>query len=125
MLGELPQRGTDQQGSGHYGAPREHRFHRGVDLACYPGTAIYCTVDGTVTKLGYPYRGRLEFRYVQVTDAEGLAHRFFYIEPAVDVGQEVTPDTVLGVSQELPYEGITQHVHYEIKRGSEYLDPTQ
>lgn len=124
MIGELPERGTDRHGSGHFGASRGSRTHRGVDLACYPGTKIRSTVCGKVTKLGWPYRDRPEFRYVQITDARGLDHRYFYVEPSVEVGQEVTSYTVIGTSQELPYEGITQHVHYEVKSGSEYLDPT-
>lgn len=125
MLGELPIRGTDSQGAGYYGAPRGSRTHKGIDLACYPGTSIRSTVCGTVTKLGYPYADKLEFRYVQVTaQATGLNHRYFYITPVVEIGQLVTLETVLGFSQSLPYDGITQHVHYEIKDGSEYLDPT-
>ena len=124
MIGRLPIRGTDAQGSGHFGAPRGGRTHKGIDLECYPGTEIRSTVHGTVTKLGWPYKNDLTFRYVQVTDIGGLDHRYFYIKPSVLVGDVVTPDTMLGTSQELPYNDITQHVHYEVKNGSNYLDPT-
>ena len=94
-------------------------------MACYPGTIIHSTVSGKVTKLGYPYADKLEFRYVQVTDSQGLNHRYFYIDPLVKMDQIVTLETVIGMSQKLPYEGITHHVHYEIKDGVEYLDPME
>lgn len=123
MKASLPVRGQDDHGSGHYGASRGDHKHRGIDYSCYPGTAIYPYFPGKVTKLGYPYADKLEFRYVQVTDIAGYDHRYFYIEPSVRLGDEVTENTVIGYSQELPYEGITQHVHYEVKVDGINIDP--
>lgn len=117
-------RGTDQQGSGHFGAPRNGRKHNGIDYACDPGSAVFSPVCGVVTKLGYPYADDLSYRYVQVTTDDGKNHRVFYIFPTVHKGDTVGLDSVLGFSQRLNYEGITQHVHYEIKDNSgNYIDP--
>lgn len=119
-----PHRTTDKHGSGHYGASRGSRKHNGVDIACYPRSMVLSHVRGTVTKLGYPYADNLNYRYVEVTDDNSLRHRFFYVNPIVRLNDEVEVGDQLGMTQELMYEGITQHFHYEIKnnRGI-YLDP--
>jgi len=122
----LPTRTLDAQGSGHFGAPRGTHIHNGIDLACYPGTSVYSAVYGEISKIGYPYSHDLKYRYVEVTDIEGLQWRYFYVKPSVNKGDVVDLDTVLGVTQELPYEGITQHCHLEIKDvNGDFLDPTE
>ena len=125
MKALLPLRHADAWGSGEYLASRGDRVHRGVDFVAVPGTFIYSDVVGTVTKIGYPYEDNMFYRYVQVLDTEGNQVRYFYLEPAVNVGDEVTPDTILGAAQDLNprYEGITNHVHLEIKKDGGYRDP--
>ena len=135
----LPIRGTDKFGSGAFNAPRGHRNHHGIDLSCYPGTRFTMRLagldePGIVTKLGYPYEDNprteykeTELRYIQVSTPQGIDLRFFYIKPMVQCNDFVTIDTVLGVTQslQLVYNGITNHVHFEVKHGAAYLDPTR
>jgi len=123
MHAVLPVRGEDVQGSGAYGAPRGSRTHNGIDFACYPGTVVLPLFPGEVTKLGYPYADKLEFRYVQITDIWGNDHRYFYVDPCVVVGQKVSVHDPIGETQELPYEGITQHFHWEVKKDGKHIDP--
>ena len=72
----------------------------------------------------YPYKAGFNYRYVEVTDLQGLRHRVFYIEPSVDVGHQVTILNVIGVSQDIAgkfsdpnKEPMTNHCHYEILDG--------
>lgn len=118
-------RGQDHHGAGYFGAPRKNKSHRGIDYAALPGTVILSPVPGSVTKLGYPYGDDLSFRYVQVTDAIGRDHRFFYLDPLVRINDVVVVDTELGTVQDLVsrYPGITPHCHYEIKIGDQYINP--
>ena len=122
-----PIRQPDAHGAGYFGAPRGSRKHNGIDYACYPGSEVYPTVAGTVTKLGYPYAAHTEYRYVEVTDTHHREHRYFYIYPSVRVGEYVTVEDVIGKTQDLTkiYPGITNHVHYEIKHGGQYLNPEE
>lgn len=119
-------RECDPQGCGHYNASRGTRKHKGVDMACVPGTEVGSPVRGVVTKLGYPYEGDMETRYVEVT-AEKYKFRVFYVEPCVSVGDDVLVGTPLGKAQflESMARGGTQHVHFEIMhpRGH-HIDPT-
>jgi len=121
----LARRITDQWGQGHFGAPRGSRQHNGQDYVCPPGSTVLSPVSGEVTKLGFPYADDLSFRYVQITDSRGVDHRVFYVDPEVLAGQIVCIDSPIGKSQDLDkrYPGITQHVHYEIRRGEEYINP--
>lgn len=133
MIQIIPQmRGRDPQGAGYHGASRGNRKHNGVDFVASvgdyvqlsPGDPVKAMNAGTVTKLGYPYAHDLSFRYVQVTDDNGIDCRYFYIEPCVDDGQRIAIGDVLGTLQELPYEGITQHYHVECKRATgQFVDP--
>jgi len=124
-LSELRRRGSDGFGSGHFGAFRGSRTHKGVDLLADSGEVIESPVTGTVTKLGYPYGNDLSYRYVQIT-AGDYDFRVFYVDPSVRVGQEVAADTAIGLAQDLGrrYPGIPNHVHFEIKKDGAYLDPT-
>lgn len=116
-------RGWDSQGCGLYGMPRgKGRKHKGIDLVVNTGDMVLSHVSGVVTKLGYPYaindaRGRGKLRYVQITDARGLRHRFMYVSPYVKKGAFVRAGSAIGLCQNLQsfYPGITSHVHYEIK----------
>ena len=121
ILTKLPNRGSDDWGNGEFGSPRGSRTHKGIDYACYPLTQIFCSVDGIVTKLGYPYGDDLGYRYVEVTDGGKFRHRYFYVEPCVKVGQRVNRASFIGTAQDIAgrYSDPTKnsmknHIHYEI-----------
>ena len=133
----LPPRPSDDFGSGEYGASRGRgRTHKGEDYACAPGTLIHTRVAGKVTKIGYPYADDLRYRYVEVTSADGLAHRLFYTAPLshVTVGTAVSAGDVVGTAQDIASRYTTStrhmnnHIHYEIVRyeggrKAEYFPP--
>lgn len=124
-----PPRGTDDFGSGHFGAPRGSRSHRGIDYFTAPGSKVCSMSDGIVTKLGYPYAHALQYRYVEVSDAGGYKHRYFYVKPTVRVNDRISRTDVLGIAQNISeyYDTGTKkmkpHVHYEILKGTTPIDP--
>jgi murein DD-endopeptidase MepM/ murein hydrolase activator NlpD len=126
---QLMIRGQDAHGNGGFGSPRgEGRTHKGIDICAYPGSGIYPIVPGRVSKLGFPYADDLAFRYVQITWSN-IHYRYFYIEPLVDLGEWVDPQTIIGTVQDLTerYPGITNHFHFSIKdvMTGARLDPTR
>ena len=119
---------SDSAGDGHYGAPRGNRTHCGIDYCCEPGSPILSPIVGTVTKHGYPYGDDLSWRYIQITDHDGMHHRLFYVKPQAPIGVEVTASTQVGLAQDIairyPGQGMTPHVHYEIMNDAgEYTNP--
>lgn len=126
-----PARSTDQHGSGAYMAPRGYRVHNGIDIQCPPESIICALRPGTVTKIGYPYdpakdAKKAHYRYVQITDTMGNDLRYFYVEPGVALDDVIETGQAIGTSQALRriYPGITEHIHFEVKRNGNYLDPT-
>ncbi len=123
-----PPRITDKYGEGHYLASRGSRLHNGIDLACYKDSIILSASKGWVSKLGYPYNPNDEIkghlRYVQITFDE-LDFRYFYVLPLVKVGDVVDIGDPIGTAQGLVdiYPGITDHVHVEIKRNGQFINP--
>lgn len=113
-------RAADAYGSGAFGASRAHgrRLHKGVDYVSEAGELVRAPITGTVTRLGYAYRGDLRFQYVEVTnERDGRTARILYVGPEVVDGQSVTAGDPIGVAQNLSLRyaaGITNHVHVEI-----------
>lgn len=116
----------DAHGYGEFGSPRVKGTHKGIDLLVSHTEDVYSNVSGKVTKIGKPYyianaKTRKDIhtnsmRYVQVTDNNGLNHRFFYVSPSVKVGDKVKMFDKVGQCQHVSkyYRGMMNHVHYEV-----------
>ena len=126
---KTPKRGKDTWGSGEFGASRGNRSHMGVDYAAMPGSILCSPITGHVTKLGYTYGDDLSYRYIQIKDADGNRHRFYYVEPDVVLGDEVTQGDEIGEVQDIVRRysvprGMKPHIHYEIiDRDNLYVNP--
>lgn len=130
MIFTIPKlRGTDAQGSGAYGAPRGDRKHKGVDYAAKPGTMVSNIIPGRVTRLGYPYSGNKELRLIEIERPSGDLIRYLYVLPVVKKGEWIEPGAPLGTVQRLPYKGITQHVHVDVRQivnnRRKFVDPVK
>jgi hypothetical protein len=126
----LSKRQTDDFGSGYFGAGRGSRTHNGIDYACFAGSTVLSPVRGVVTILGYPYADDFDYRYVQVTDNDGLRHRIFYCLPSCSVGDVVCKGDGIGEAQDISARYDTEdkkmnnHIHYEILDSTNsYLNP--
>ena len=108
-------RKCDNWGCGHYGASRGSRKHSGIDIVCIPGERAFCFNRGTVTAIGYAYGDDLTYRIVDITEGE-FRWRYFYVDPVVNVGDELDAYTQIGTHQALGprYPGITEHLHLEV-----------
>lgn len=120
-------RGCDSQGCGEYGASRGRRVHQGLDIEGVPGQDVVAAEDGTVSKIGWPYRDRslARFRYIEVTHSPTFRTRYHYVQPGpgIQVGTDVKRGQNIGTLQRLPYAGITQHVHFEVWLDGQRVDP--
>lgn len=117
-------RTLDRWGQGHYGARRVNGPHRGLDIKCRDGAAVYA-----------PFNGRLNGKLTVYTDptkaaineginlsGQGLCFKLFYVRPdrtsgTVRKGQRI--GTMLPMQRVYP--GITSHVHVQMCDKS---DPT-
>lgn len=126
-------RGADIHGSGHYGAPRGSRTHKGLDVEVTPNTDVHAPFDCVITKHGIVYTDTSEYRYIEFKGVGSLFNdyrvRYMYVTPTAEVYGTFKKGTKIGVYQDIGkrYAGITPHTHievYSIKTGA-VLDPTQ
>ena len=85
-------------------------------------------MSGRVTKVGYPYGNDLSYRYVEISnDDTDYRIRQFYVKPGVIIGDWVSQGDTIGVAQCLGrrYAGITEHVHLEMYKDGDLVDPTK
>ena len=126
-------RGNDNWGAGHYGASRDggKRKHRGIDIINHVNEAVCAYENGTVTKIGYPYNQdggeKAFYRYIEISCADNSRHRYFYVDPLVQVEQRVKKGDIIGSAQDLAvvYPGIVQHFHFELIIKGRRIDPTE
>ncbi len=134
MLLKPVKRGIDSMGSGAYGAPRGGRRHKGIDLCAVHEQVVCSHIKGHVTKIGRPYAPsdasekdilKTALRYVQVTDLQGNDHRFFYVQPTIELGAYVFEGTELGTVSDLNeiWPAMKNHVHYEVKIDGHHVNP--
>jgi hypothetical protein len=127
---------NDPAGSGYFGASRDGgtRAHNGVDYVCVPYMPVLSPINGKVSKHGIVYGDDHQWRYIEITDSDGLRHRFMYVDPGIEKGGRVAVGDNMGRAQDIsqryierdaPLCNMLPHIHYGIKDSQgNYLDPT-
>lgn len=117
---KLASRGCDNQGCGHYGAPRTHGKHKGHDFEIPPFTRFKMPFDSIILRRGLVSVGK-PFNLLEVTPKgtfkNVLTFKIMYSDLAdYAVGSEITKNEVIGISQDVAsyYSGgMKNHLHVE------------
>lgn len=126
-------RGTDDYGSGAFGAPRsrdqQSYSHRGLDLTCDAGQIIVSPCKGVVTHVSQAYSGDARYHSIHIQPDEALDAdvKLLYVDPArLNVPYLIEEGADLGNAEDLSmkYPGITQHCHLEVHVAGELVDPS-
>ena len=105
-------RTSDDWGSGCFAASRGGRFHLGRDYRFIVGERVRCPVEGKVLRIGHPYSDDLSFKLIEILGSEGkVIWRFFYVSPAVAVGETIVADQVIGTAQDVSSRYKDKHKH--------------
>lgn len=145
-------RERDGWGKGEFGAKRDEgvkqRQHKGADIVTKPGETVFSPVDGKVEVRKSDPTGRVnngqwiepypddpekrgKLKGVGIITEEGHRVRVLYVDPdAVDLkpGQKVRAGQAIGEAQDLSKaypKKMTNHVHIDVKRDGEFIDPTE
>lgn len=115
----------DAKGDGRFGAPRSgRRRHRGVDLLAPLNSPVRAIRSGTVVEVG-AHRGL--GRFVKVSHGRGLTSLYAHLaSTAVEQGDRVTQGQVIGAvgkTGNARHPWISSHLHLEIAREGEVIDP--
>ena len=108
-----------------WGAPRPgRRQHQGQDIFARRGTPVYSATDGYVVRIG---ENPLGGQTVWVLGAGGRTYYYAHLDayaPQLAVGDQVTPDTVLGrVGTTGNARGTPPHLHFGVYTARGEIDP--
>ncbi len=115
---------NDPLGEGVFGAKRRERTHKGLDIVLAEGTPVRVSRPGSATtgfdKNGYGH-------YVKIVHDDGSLTLYAHMErPRVLDAERVRQGEVIGAagrSGNADYEGMTTHLHFEIRIDGEAVDP--
>lgn len=126
ILKDIVLRGNDPTGYGHYGAKRGNRKHKGLDLVAEPLTDVFSPINGQITKIGYPYSGNLNFRYIEITN-DVYRVRIMYCQPKnIIKGRRIFEGDKIGEVQDIAgywNPKMKNHIHYEVYKHGLLTDP--
>ncbi|XP_035194646.1 leukocyte cell-derived chemotaxin-2 [Oxyura jamaicensis] len=107
-------RGCDRHGCGHYNAPRGVKKHKGVDVVCTDGSAVYAPFAGKIDRQAKPYGNSNAIDNGIQLSGGGFCIKMFYIKP-VKYSGTIKKGEKIGVllPMQSVYRGITSHVHIQ------------
>lgn len=102
-----------------------YRLHQAMDFGAPAGTEVMAAVDGTVISI--VENDMLDYAVVKISHANDLTTVYKFIDPAegLKVGQKVSRGQVIGtVAVASGGENADgEHLHFEVYKGSECVDP--
>lgn len=123
-LVELVIRGSDNQGSGWFGASRKSdpvNGHNGIDLLAPIGTPVYAVTSGTIIiakeigKAG---------KTIMLKDSSGRIFAYLHLSEFIRTEGKVKPGELIGKSGDSGNAGPTPpHLHFGVKISNKYVDP--
>src|SRR3989338_6324228 len=138
LINEGVLRGNDNHGAGQYGAARNgtaqgsggEREHKGIDIRAEVGSKVHIPFGGKV--IAAQEQGDYGNVVKVVTRAAGqpnLIEVYAHLsEILVKEGEELKAGDVIGLSGKsgnANQEGITPHVHFELRINDQVVDPTK
>jgi hypothetical protein len=105
------------QKSPTYGKP-----HGGVDLRAAEGTNVFAVRDGIVEATGFDAPGF--GNYVKTQNPDGTEHYYGHLsQKLVPGGTSVKAGQLIGLSGKSGPAGMGPHLHFEVRKGGNKLDP--
>ena len=120
-------RKCDSHGCGHFGAPRGNRDHMGLDFETTLGQIIYAPTDCVVNRHGKVANdGRHDL--IELVWKEGnddFRCKIMYVYGMLPVNSLIRSGGVIAQADTLQdkYQGITEHVHLELIKNGQHVDP--
>ena len=100
--------------------PRWGSFHRGIDIPCPEGSAVYAAAGGVVIHVGWYGTGG---NAVIVDCGGGMTNMYYHLSGyAVSTGQIISAGQVIAYSGNTGY-STGPHLHFGVRINGSYVDP--
>lgn len=116
-----PQRISSDFGMRYHPIYRVWKFHTGIDISATKGTPVYATGNGIVVGIGYSSGYGI---YIEIQHAGGfrsfyahLSWVMVYVGDTVEIARQIACVGNTGIA-------TGSHLHYEVRKGKRYLNPT-
>lgn len=129
---KLLSRGCDNQGCGHFGAPRQNgtRKHNGHDFVIQPFSSFTFPFDVEILRKGLVQTGK-PFTLLELTPSKLFRNiikfKVMYCDLDIySVGDTVKAGSPIGMSQDVAGYyggGMQNHLHVEVRIGDLLIDP--
>jgi murein DD-endopeptidase MepM/ murein hydrolase activator NlpD len=97
--------------------------HPGVDIVAARGTTVFATGGGRVSRVNKTYVEAGYGNYIEINHGHGFVTRYAHLEEMhVRLGQIITKGAIIG-SVGNSGGSIAPHLHYEVIRDGENVDP--
>ncbi len=120
-------RGCDPNGCGDFRATRRGRIHHATDYLGTPGQVVVAPTGGVVRRRGIVYREPHRQQLIVIDAESGHEVRVLYVQPydQIRAGARVTAGQPIGIQQSLQdaHPGIVEHIHVEVTRDGQPIDP--
>jgi murein DD-endopeptidase MepM/ murein hydrolase activator NlpD len=115
---------NDNQGLGHFGAPRGGRKHQGIDFLADPGSAIMAPISGILRPLTV-YATDTRWKGVSIKN-NTIEVKIFYMHPLIVSNTHVYTGTRIGTAQDRASisPGMKNHIHIEVYLNGKLVDPS-
>lgn len=117
-----PLRGCDPFGCGHYGAPRGHRTHKGLDIVKQPHEKVVAPFDCIINRIGKPYADDDRYFLVEVIGInkfKGYKAKLMYVTTPYSPSPTkiYRQNDFIGYAQNISAKyglTMTNHIHFEL-----------
>lgn len=124
---------ADACGNGRFGVSRNRDGkvygHQGLDLVCLPGQDIRAPMAGKVVRAGLCYSYDQRWKLCVIEREEWEVKLLYVMVTLGLVGKEILAGDIIGYSQNISLKsdyksrGMKPHIHVEVRRDGELLDP--
>lgn len=110
----------DKTGSGKFSEK-----HPATDFLTLKNEPVFAPFDGLISKQAY-FNNNRKFTGLHIVNEEGIKIKLYFMQPVAGlIGSRVKEGQIIGHAQDNSEEKVKQHIHIEITKNGENINPVK